>query len=172
MCLTVLILLLTWSSTAKAQQQKGDREIFASFSINVPEKGDGTATGVLKYGQYQTDNINAGLLTITSFSKNFSSLSMGIYGGYSLLMGTKYVPYANALIIYTTTNTDVPGGTSVSTNTGLVGGEAGVKYYFAEYAAVDFSAQYQTQLFGDKGSGSLMRYLIGISVLLPRKDRK
>ena len=176
-CLALCLIIL--AVPAYSQQQRGDVELQFQGSYFTTVGSDvafGSGRIAAKIGPYITDNLQVGIgptLTITTttiqtfnpvtleFDENtetettFGSTAFFVYS--FLARNAKAVPYIGAQYFKQDFND--------SDDKGSVGINAGLKYFFAKKAAVDFSGNYLFTLNKDEEGGILL-FAVGLSFLL------
>jgi hypothetical protein len=172
----LIILMLVLLSTASAQQERWDVELQLQGSFYTTVGADvtnsvGTVAG--KVGPFITRNIQFGVgptLTIETSSATSpqggtsgdvtTTVTFGttVFAVYSILLkDARTVPYFGASYY----KRDF----SNTKDRGWVGGNAGVKFFFAQKSAVDISLSYLTSLHAEK-KGGLLIVAVGLSFLI------
>jgi len=184
-------MVLMCAGSAFGQQEKGDVELqlvgtyFATVGIEDYSFGSGTISG--RVGYYFTDRFELGVGPTLSISTSTVVTPGGLsgydpvtfqpiytaassesqttttFGGYAFVVysflarGSKAVPYLGAQYF----KSDF----SNSEDKGSVGVSAGLKYFFAKKAAIDFGGTYMWNLTKDVKGGTIF-FSIGLSFLV------
>ena len=156
-------------TSLEAQQAQGDVELQFSGSLlsTVGQEGRSFTSGMLqtKLGYFISDRVEVGafpslLVNRTRVGQQTTTdtrLGMGVFSTYSFLAeDATTVPYVGGQA-YRIDLTD-------DDETGWVGGNAGVKFYFSPRAAFDVGGNVLVGL-GDAG-GTLVLFQVGLSFLL------
>ena len=174
-CVLIFAMLLV-ATTGFAQQQKGDVELGLQGSYyrtvgTDAEMQFGMIQG--KIGWYVISTLEIGVgpaLNIMTFSDGMGgSETTTQFGGSAFLVysflarGAKAVPYFGAqYYIRDLIQEDVP---DEATDSGSIGINAGLKYFFTKRTALDFSGNYMFSLNED-AEGGILYFSIGLSFLL------
>jgi len=174
-CTVILAVILLFAAVGFAQQQQGDVELGlqGAYYRTVGTDAEvqfGMVQG--KIGWYMISTLEVGvgpMLSIMSTPDGTGGSSTTTqFGGsafltYSFLArGAKVVPYFGAqYYIQDLIQEDVP---SEFTDSGSLGINAGLKYFFTKKAAVDFSGNYMFSL-NEGAEGGMLYFAVGLSFL-------
>ncbi len=159
MLLSVMTLFFS-ATLGLAQQEEGDVEVQASFSVFKVE--DFTSGFIqLKLGGYVSDNLELGISPSAQISSSDgeteTTVGVGLFASYSFLSDSETVPYLG-LQYYVP---DVEKADEFSS----AGINAGIKYYFTEKAAFDLSGNYLFSITEKGPDNAIFLILGGLSYL-------
>lgn len=182
--------LATLSNKVNAQVEKGDANVgFNMFisTITGVDQDNANGTMFLSYQKYVTNSVSLGFGPLFSWSTSGDSYSsttgLNAFLNYSILTsGGKTLPYLGAQYSALFSYSETDGATSFSyteTRSGAVGGNAGVKFFFNEYANLDLNLSYTTIIAAsfDNGNGfeeidaegGILQFTVGIGVIIAKK---
>jgi hypothetical protein len=176
----------------QGQVQKGDVNLGANaFLTSLTGLGSENINGtvIINYQKYISDNVSLGfgpLYSWSASSTNWSSnFGLNLFLNYSFLSSNgKSLPYLGAqysgTINYSEFDSGGGGGSFYSTSqSGSVGANAGVKYFFSEYANFDVNLSYTSVIATsvDMGNGfvdvdpqgGFLQLTLGVGVIIGKK---
>lgn len=173
-CSVLVLAFLLVASTGLGQQQQGDVELGLQGSYYRTVGTDAEVQfGMIqgKLGWYVISTLEIGVgpsLNIMTMNTGTGSETSTQFGGSAFLVysflarGAKAVPYFGAqYYIQDLIQEDVPEG---YTDSGSLGFNAGLKYFFTRKAALDFSGNYMFSL-NENAEGGILYFAIGLSYL-------
>ena len=189
---TILFFLVisSISNKVQAQVEKGDANVgFNMFisTITGVDQDNANGTMFLSYQKYVTNNVSLGFGPLFSWSASGDSYSsttgLNAFLNFSLLTsGGKTLPYLGAQYSALFSYSETDGASSFSyteTRSGAVGGNAGVKFFFNEYANLDLNLSYTSIIASsfDNGNGfeeidaegGILQFTVGIGVIIAKK---
>jgi hypothetical protein len=161
----IVLALIVISTTAFAQQEKGDLNVtFSGTYMSYSGFNFGQVYG--KAGYYITKSIEVGAKPQLLFGKGFTGFGFGGYGTYNFLTAdAKLVPYAGAELSYFTV------ASLSQTNLGIYGGS---KYFLTERLNVDAGLNLAFNLANnsDVNLGTIFQFQVGVGFILGNLNKK